>query len=291
MRKLLSLATFMFIQKTNKQQTNGHIHVRCIDRLASASVQPKNIYLRRSLLLRPAKYSFNVDKALTQQQRKHQMVRRSVALLSGPRLPGGLKFPDLSKHFKWYPVGAGEFLGDMIAGHNAFIQDIPKSFDAAHAKHFALVESAAIVPAFSLSIVHYFSTYCQFPSRGELVPHLQRECNDKSLCIRFWTDKFASKQAMESVPWRIGLLTLQVTTFPFWLLLSSASPAVVHSTLLRINHIMASKYSCVSKNAPPFVSTAVKSAEAAESFHRMHTHCTTDFGAAICVLFLLWYLA
>lgn len=219
-------------------------------------------------------------------------LRRSTPVLfKNTKLPGGVKLPDLSSYFKWYPVGAGEFLGDMIAGHNAFIQDVPKNFDAAHAKHFALVESASIVPAFTLSIVHYFSTYCQFPSRGDLIAPLQKECGEKSLAIRFWMNQFASKQALESVPWRVGLLSLQIATFPFWLLLSSASPAVVHCTLLRINHIMASKYACVSKNAPPYVTTAGKSAEAAEGFHRGHTHCTTDFGAAICVLLLLWYLS
>lgn len=198
--------------------------------------------------------------------------------------------PQWFKGFSWDPTKAGNFLGDMLAGHNAFIQDVPKKFDSAHAKHFALVESAAIVPVFALSIVHYFSTYTQFPERAALIPSLQQETAEKTNSIVFWLDLFARENAAASIGWRIGLLGLQVATFPLWLLVASASPAVAHCTMHRVDHIMASKYQCIQSNAPAFVARHAKSTEASEEFHRSRTHLPTDFGAAAAVLLLIWYL-
>jgi hypothetical protein len=179
----------------------------------------------------------------------------------------------------WNPVRVGEFL-----------QDIPKKFDKAHAKHFAVVESASIVPVFALSVVHYFSMYTQYPDRAALLPKLQQEAAEKTNSIKFWLDNFARHNAAESIPWRIGLLGMQVVTFPLWLLVASASPAVVHSTLLRIDHIMSSKYQCISNSAPAFVAQHAKSTELSEDFHRTLTHVPTDFGAAAFLLLLIWYL-
>jgi hypothetical protein len=188
------------------------------------------------------------------------------------------------------PTKAGDFLGDMIAGHNAFIQDIPKKFDAAHAKHFALVESAAIVPVFALSMVHYFSAYTQFPDRAQLLPKLQQETTEKTNSIVFWLSVFANQNAPASIGWRLGLLTMQVATFPLWLLVASASPAIVHSTMSRVDHIMSSKYQCVQTNAPEFIGRHARLTELSEDFHKSKTHMPTDFAAAAVILFLIWYL-
>ncbi|CUG88369.1 GPI-anchored surface protein, putative [Bodo saltans] len=188
------------------------------------------------------------------------------------------------------PTRAGDFLGDMLAGHNAFIQDIPKKFDAAHAKHFAVVESASLVPVFALSIVHYFSAFTQFSDRAQLLPKLQQESAEKTSSIIFWLDVFAKQNAPASLAWRVGLLTMQVATFPFWLLVASASPAIVHSTMSRVDHIMSSKYECVEKNAPEFIGRHARLTRSSEEFHKARTHLPTDFAAAAVLLLLIWYL-
>lgn len=200
------------------------------------------------------------------------------------------KPPQWTKGVSFNPVKAGDFLGDMIAGHNAFIQDIPKKFDNAHAKHFALVESVAIVPVFALSIVHYVSAFTQFPERSQELPRLQQEAAEKTNSIIFWLDIFAKQNAPASLGWRVGLLGLQIVTFPLWLVVASSSPAIVHCTLHRVNHIMSSKYECVQANGPEFIRRHARLTETSEQFHRSRTHTPTDFAAAAVLLLLIWYL-
>lgn len=211
-------------------------------------------------------------------------------MISTSRILRKSAMPNMPKMPSFSPKKIGDFLGDMIAGHNLFIADIPKQFDQAHAKHFAFVEGLASVPALTLTIVHYFSMFCQYSTRVQLLPPLQDELLSKARSMNFWLDQFARREALQSVPWRVGILTAQVATFPVWLLLSSASPAVVHATMERVNHIMSSKYQCIDKRAPPFVATHQHATARAEEFHRLQTHLPTDIGAAVMLLLIFLYL-
>lgn len=213
---------------------------------------------------------------------------RGSSTLSGV---GGFSLP--ASWTSWYPEKGGEFLGNTLAGHNVFIEDIPSRFDAAHARHFSLVEALTITPLFSLSMVHYFSLYCQYVSRVAVLRPMLEELSFKSEVQHQWLIAMQNKSPINAIAWRLGLLTLQIVTFPLWLFLSSAAPQIVHATLRHTNHILYTKYSCISsssnKTTPSFVSEAAKFCSKMEGFHEQNMRLPTDFGVAVIMLLLILF--
>lgn len=209
----------------------------------------------------------------------------------------------LPKHIaSWYPRKGGEFLANTIAGHNAFIQDTPTRFDEVHARHFSLVEVLAITPLYTLAMVHYFSIFCQYPARIEVLKPMLEELRHRSELQYHWLLIIQAKRAPgEVIAWRCGLLTLQVVLFPIWLALSSAAPQLVHATVAFSNHILHTKYSCLNTSGasaaggraavvPEFVSKAADMYAATETFHETQSvTLPTDFGVAIVMLLLVLF--
>ncbi|KAK7197691.1 hypothetical protein NESM_000720900 [Novymonas esmeraldas] len=204
----------------------------------------------------------------------------------------------------WYPRRGGEFLANAMAGHNVFVQDIPTRFDEVHAQHFSLVESLTITPLYTLAMVHYFSVFCQYPTRVEVLRPMLEELGHKSeLQYRWLLILQAKKTPLEVVAWRGGLLLTQITLFPLWLLLSSAAPQLVHATVAFSSHILHTKYSCLKASGsssaggraavvPPFVSTAADMYAAKETFHEAQSVALpTDVVVAIIMLLLILFLA
>jgi hypothetical protein len=197
---------------------------------------------------------------------------------------------------KWYPRRGGEFLANCLAGHNAFIQDIPNRFDKAHARHFSLVEALTITPLYTLTMVHYFSLFCQYPTRIEVLKPMLKELGQKSDLQYRWLCVLQDTNPVNSIVWRCGLLTLQLLLFPVWLLLSSAAPQLVHATVSYSCKILYTKYSCIStaKNpaaVPAFVAKGAELYGEKETFHEAQSMALpTDFGVAIIMLFLVFFL-
>ncbi|GET87398.1 hypothetical protein, conserved [Leishmania tarentolae] len=203
----------------------------------------------------------------------------------------------------WYPRKGGEFLANTMAGHNAFITDLPTRFDVAHAQHFSLIEGLTITPLYTLAMVHYFSIFCQYPARVEVLKPMLEELQLKSELQYRWLLIMQARRAPgEILAWRCGLLTLQIVLFPIWLFLSSAAPQLVHATIAFSNHILHTKYSCVNASGavaaggratvvPEFVSKAGDMYAAREAFHETQSVTVpTDIGVAIVMLLLLLFL-
>ncbi|KAG5508747.1 hypothetical protein JKF63_05245 [Porcisia hertigi] len=222
--------------------------------------------------------------------------RSSGGIYSGWTLPRRIA--------EWYPRRVGEFLANTMAGHNIFIQDTPTRFDEVHAQHFSLVEGLTITPLYTLTMVHYFSVFCQYPTRIEVLRPMLDELSQKSeLQYRWLLIMQAKKAPVEIVVWRCGLLTLQIVLFPIWLFLSSAAPQLVHATVSFSSHILHTKYSCLNASGssaaggraavvPEFVSKAASMYSEKETFHEAQsTALPTDIGVAIVVLLLVFYLA
>lgn len=221
------------------------------------------------------------------------MLHRTLLARDGPASStAGKKGAAIAqKYFSWYPVKGGEFLGNFLAGHNLFIADIPKKFDKAHARHFSLVEGLTIVPLFTLTTVHYFSTFCQFPNRARLVPPLCRELGAKTALQNEWMQVLQQKSPTDALAWRLAMLALQVGCYPLCLLLSCVAPQMVHATLEYTNHILATKYECISAGpALAFIGANVAQCRSAEDFHRQQVTLPTDFGAAVVLLLMVFYL-
>ncbi|ORC83600.1 uncharacterized protein TM35_000631000 [Trypanosoma theileri] len=210
------------------------------------------------------------------------IVRRSTSRVTLPA--------SLQRLFQWYPRKGGEFLGDLLAGHNLFIADIPRKFDAQHARHFSLVESLCITPLFTLSIVHYFSGFFLYPAQRKVIPVLMTELTRKTEAIHQWTDVMSKKSPGDAIAWRAGLVLSQVMLFPAWLLFSSFAPQLMHATLERTNHILYQKYACITKDAPPFVEKCMNEAREAEGFHSQQLNIPTDYCAAVLIILLVLYL-
>ncbi|KAH9584214.1 hypothetical protein LSM04_004041 [Trypanosoma melophagium] len=192
--------------------------------------------------------------------------------------------------FQWYPRKGGGFLGDLLAGHNLFIADIPRKFDAQHARHFSLVESLCLTPLFTLSIVQYFSGFFLYPARRQVIPVLMTELTRKTETIHQWTDVMGKSSPGDAIVWRAGLVLSQVMLFPLWLLLSAFAPQLMHATLERTNHILYQKCACISKGAPPFVEKCMNEAREAEVFHTQQLNTPTDYCTAVLIVALVLYL-
>ncbi|AIN96919.1 hypothetical protein LPMP_160450 [Leishmania panamensis] len=206
----------------------------------------------------------------------------------------------------WYPRKVGEFLANTIAGHNTFIQDIPTRFDEVHARHFSLVEGLTITPLYTLAIVHYFSIFCQYPTRVELLKPMLDELGRKSTLQCHWLLLMQTKRTpAEIIAWRCGLLTLQFVLFPIWLFLSSTAPQLVHATIAFSSHILHTKYGCLSSSGsssaggraaaaavvPEFVLKGADMYAAMQTFHETQSVTVpTDFGVAVVMLLLILVL-
>ncbi|KAG5481968.1 hypothetical protein LSCM1_05680 [Leishmania martiniquensis] len=203
----------------------------------------------------------------------------------------------------WYPRKGGEFLANTLTGHNAFIKGIPTRFDEMHARHFSLIEALSITPLYTLTIVHYCSIFCQYPTRVEVLKPMLEELGQKSgLQYRWLLIMQAKKAPVEIIAWRCGLLTSQILLLPLWLFLAAAAPQLVHATIAFSSHILHAKYSCLSAResdaaggrasvVPGFVSEAATMYAAKEAFHdAQSTALPTDFGAATVLLLLLLLL-
>ena len=202
---------------------------------------------------------------------------------------------------KWYPRQAGEFLANCLAGHNAFIHDIPNRFDKAHARHFSLVEALTITPLYTLTMVHYFSLFCQYPTRIEVLKPMLEELGRRSDIQYRWLCVLQDTNPVNSIAWRCGLLSLQLLFFPVWLLLSAAAPQLVHATVSYSCHILHTKYSCINSNGdsaggskavvPSFVENGAELYAETETFHEAQAMALpTDFGVAIIMVFIVIYL-
>ncbi|KPA77825.1 putative mitochondrial hypothetical protein [Leptomonas pyrrhocoris] len=197
---------------------------------------------------------------------------------------------------KWYPRQAGEFLANCLTGHSAFIHDIPNRFDRAHARHFSFVEALTITPLYTLTMVHYFSLFCQYPTRVEVLKPMLEELGQKSDLQYRWLCVLQDTNPVSSIAWRCALLTSQLLLFPAWLLLSSAAPQLVHATVSYSCRILHTKYSCISTAGnraavPAFVAKAADLYAERETFHEAQAMALpTDFGVAIIMLFLIIFL-
>ncbi|EPY27535.1 hypothetical protein STCU_05702 [Strigomonas culicis] len=192
------------------------------------------------------------------------MLRRSLRLRAGPQNVTDRIKKAQSSFEKWYPKEGGEFLGNFLAGHNLFITDVPKRFDKNHARHFSLVESLTMTPLFALSMVHYFSVFCQYPTRSALIPPMMTELSKKSEIQKEWLLVLQEKAPMDAIPWRVGMLFHQILLFPVWLMAAAAAPQLVHATMAHVNHILHTKYDCISQSGPKFVQANVAPCEFCE---------------------------
>ncbi|KEG11098.1 hypothetical protein DQ04_02981030 [Trypanosoma grayi] len=215
------------------------------------------------------------------------MLTRSVWLRSAHKMEVPASVRQL---FQWYPRKGGEFLGDMLAGHNVFIADIPRKFNAQHARHFSLVESLCITPLFTLSMVHYFSSFFLYPAQRKVIPVLMTELTQKTETMQQWLDVMAKKSPADAIAWRAAMALTQVVLFPVWLLLSSFAPQLMHAMLERTNHITYQKCACINQEAPPFVEAAMTQAREAEAFHSQQLSIPTDYCAALLIVLLVLYL-
>ncbi|RNF01995.1 hypothetical protein TraAM80_06657 [Trypanosoma rangeli] len=210
------------------------------------------------------------------------LVLRSMSRLTLP--------PSLRRWFLWYPRRGGEFLGDMLAGHNLFIADVPRKFDAQHARHFSFTDSLCITPLFALTMVHYFSSFFLYPTRRQMFPVLMTELARKTEAQLQWMDVMAKRSPEGVIAWRALMAVTQVVLFPAWLLLASFAPQLLHAMLERTNHILHQKLACVSKDAPPFVQQYMTEAREAEAFHSQQLCIPTDYCAALLITLLVLYL-
>ncbi|KPI89305.1 hypothetical protein ABL78_1534 [Leptomonas seymouri] len=230
-----------------------------------------------------------------------RLVKTTAALYAAPSPPSNGKSTSgpwsvPSSILKWYPRRAGFFLAGCLAGHNIFINDIPKRFDKVHARHFSVVEALTITPVYTLTMVHYFSLFCQYPTRIEVLKPMLQELGHKSDIQYRWLCVLQDTNPVSSITWRCGLLSLQLLLFPVWLLLSAAAPQLVHATVSSSCRILHTKYSCISASGhsapvPAFVAKAAELYAERETFHEAQAMALpTDFGVAIIMVVLVVYL-
>nr|CCC92321.1 conserved hypothetical protein [Trypanosoma congolense IL3000] len=211
------------------------------------------------------------------------MLSRSVCLCA-PFSSG------LRSFFGRYPRNGGEFLANMLVGHNVFIADQPRKYDVHSARHFSLIESLTIVPLFTLSMVHYFSTFLLFPGRSAMVTVLMTQLTHKAEGEQRWLNVLSEKSPGDAILWRVAMLLSHIVLFPIFLILSAAAPQLTHATLERANEILYQKYACISKGAPPFVEKCMEDARSAASYHSQQLSISTDYTAAAVIVLLVLYL-
>lgn len=217
------------------------------------------------------------------------MLRRSVPILAMSSMRATI-LDRSCRWTSWYPAQGGRLIGNALAGHNLFIRDIPQKFSPDHAKHFALLESASITPLYTLSIVHYFSVFGQYPGRVTVLVPLMRQLCDKATAQHAWLHTVAQRSPIDALSWRAGLLALQLVLFPFWLMLSAAAPQLVHSSMQHVDHILYVKYTAVSQGAPAFVPERITHCLKSQDFHEQQSRLATDLAVTTLVVFLVIYL-
>ncbi|KAG8343331.1 hypothetical protein ERJ75_001231700 [Trypanosoma vivax] len=196
----------------------------------------------------------------------------------------------LGRLTSWYPRGGGEFIGDILAGHSAFIADQARRFNVSTARHFSLVESLTITPLFALAIVHYFSCFLLFPRREKTLAMLMDELTRKTAMQQKWHNVLVEKSPADAVAWRVAMLISQITLFPFFILLSAIAPQLTHATLERTNNILYQKYASISAHSPPFVEKSMNDVREAAAFHSQQLGIATDYTAGVIVILLVLYL-
>jgi hypothetical protein len=88
---------------------------------------------------------------------------------------------------------------------------------------------------------------------------------------------------------RIAILTIQVSTFPLWLMVSAWSPASVHECLGTATDLLQQKYVATTKGAPhDFYTPNIDRMTAAKQQHMNNRSLTTDFAAALFVTLFLF---
>ena len=187
-----------------------------------------------------------------------------------------------------YPRKIGDGLAEGLVGNSAFIKDVPKGFDKEHARHFFLVEGVAIMPLYTLSIVHYFSSFCKYGERKDLIVPLQAQQAESLASIHFWLDQLDKKNPTEGVLVRTLFLAMQVVTFPFWLVLATTAPPVCHCFQEHANSILATKYAAISNKSPPFVDKRGRQCELGQGFHNANSLIKTDMVAVGVILFIYY---
>lgn len=197
------------------------------------------------------------------------------------------------KFTAWYPRQGGEFFGKLLAGHNTFIQDMPRKFDVHHARHFSLVESLTITPVFTLCMVHYFSSFCQYPGRAtDVLPGLLQELTNKTATQQKWLTELENRSPVDVIAWKAFLLLSQVVLFPVWLLMSALAPQLVHATALSSDRILAVKYGALGAvpNMPAFISQTAQNYKAYLDFHENKLNLPTDFFVAVIMIMIMLFL-
>lgn len=217
--------------------------------------------------------------------RAHQM----FSAKGGSSIPKMPAF-QLSSVAGWYPRKIGNGLAHGMCGHSAFIKDVPKEFNAQYAKHFALVEAMSMMPAASLIIVHYFSSMLRYRDRQNTIAPLQQELNNKIRAVHFWLGHLESRDPTMAPFWRVGLLAMQVTTFPLWLFTAATAPPVFHCALEEANHILNGKYACLLNKGPPMIQQRVQQTDEANEFHKLHSLIKTDIAALMFVFMIMYFL-
>lgn len=176
-----------------------------------------------------------------------------------------------------------------MAGHSVMITGAPTKFDRALARHFVFVESTVIVPTFCLSIVHYWSSFFSSPERVSLLPAVQGEVAARSEMLCHWTRHIAPNNEPSYWAVRLGALAYQFATFPLWLCLTAAAPALVHGAIGRSDHILYHKYGAIEPGFPAIEMHGryVTALRNAEKFHMQQAATVnTDVLAGIVLVFL-----
>ncbi|CCW71709.1 unnamed protein product [Phytomonas sp. Hart1] len=177
-----------------------------------------------------------------------------------------------------------------MAGHHLFIQGTPKAFSPQCARHFALIESLTMGPLFGLLVVHYVSTFCQYPERSARgFPQILQELKGKAAGQDAWLAMLrSSSSGVEGVVYPAGALAAQLFLLPLWLILCSGTPQLAHATLLHANRILQDKYAVIGQGAPPFAGERARECARDAEFHASHLSEPTDYAAAMVILLILY---
>jgi hypothetical protein len=191
--------------------------------------------------------------------------------------------PGFTNIFKSIGISTGNIgtrLGDVIAGHSVLIPQPPVEFNRNLAMHFLLVESTLLLPTFTLSISHYFSSLCMSQDRHHIIAPLFNETFLRSEMQQFWLSQVAGSASPDFKlhACRIGILMYQITTFSMWIVLSAVFPSISHTILSRASHIMSRKYGAIELRFPnhQMHSKYLQTMQAAENFHRKNSGMRID---------------
>jgi hypothetical protein len=178
---------------------------------------------------------------------------------------------------------AAATVGRWIAGHSLFISGQPNAFTPLLAKHFLTVEAVMLPASLALAGSHFVASMALNDAQLS-------EVSARQGAIIFWTKQFTSDRAeLPNVAARIAILTIQVSTFPLWLMVSAWSPASVHECLGTATDLLQQKYVATTKGAPhDFYTPNIDRMTAAKQQHMNNRSLTTDFAAALFVTLFLF---